>query len=272
MPSLFQKMTQQLKKNKKNNKIKSESTFTEVEEKISPNTKKETKEDHIEVSTNIANKFWNDIKKRVRDDPKFVEMTDNEKIEIYQKSEFKEFYIEFPIVSRYMICMGQFSNKAFNKYLIKCKNASHDPVKSREKGYTEDQWVQRQSDYVRYLWESYQRQHYSQSESKNIWNHAYTTLKKEFQDFKDLHEDIEQKLKNDEKVNKNQMTKELLTRLANNEQSLDETTSKNLLASLQTKVNEQRKKNLISSINNSVPKIPPSCETRGSRKELKPAK
>ena len=139
--------------------------------------------DHIEVSILVATKMWNDIKTRVTNDPKFVELPDNDKVAIYQNSEYKEFYTEFPIVSRYMVCMGQFSSKALKKYLLKCKNVKHDAVKSREKGYTEDQWVQRQADYVRYLWESYQRQHYSPSESTNIWQHAYKTLKQEFKDF-----------------------------------------------------------------------------------------
>lgn len=236
------------------------------------NDKKTDSKDHTVVSTNTANKLWDDIKKRVKEDPKFIEMSDNEKIDIYQKSEFNNFYVEFPIVCRYMICMGQFSNKAFKKYLLKCKNAAHDPIKSREKGYTEDQWIQRQADYVKYLWESYQQQHYSPTDAKNIWQHAYKTLKKEFQDFKKLHDNIENKLKDDEKINKGELIKEMLNRLANNEQSLDENTTVNLLEKLKTQVIEQRKKLLIKSIETDVKTIPPTREFRGARKELKHTK
>ena len=212
-------------------------------------------DNNIDVSVNMANKLWNDIKKRVANDPSFLEMSDNDKIGLYQKSEYKVFYTEFPIVSRYMICMGQFSSKALKKYLMKCKNVVHDPVKSREKGYVEDQWVQRQSDYVRYLWESYQKNHYSQTESNAIWQNTYEILKKEFQDFKDLHKDIEEKLKKDEKVNKDEMVKELLKRIANNEQSLDDETTKNLMINLKDKVISQRRKSVIASIENEVKKI-----------------
>lgn len=260
MPNLSQKMMKQNKKQKE--------TLDKPESSVKPGQE----QDHIEVSMVMANNLWDDIKRRVRDDPKFGEMPDNDKIEIYQKSKFKDFYIEFPIVSRYMICMGQFSNKAFKKYLLKCKNVVHDQDKSREKGYSEDQWVQRQADYIKYLWESYQKQHYSPSESKDIWTHAYTTLKQEFQDFKDLHEDIEKKLKEDEKTHKGEMAKELLKRLSSKEQALDDNTTKQLLEKLKDTLTEQRKKTLIESIKESVPETPPTRVARGSRKELKPAK
>lgn len=273
MTTLAHKITQA--KRKQREKVqKSSETELKLQNHVTDNKDNKSIEpsnDRIEVSVDMANKLWNDIKKRVSEDPKFAELPDNGKIEIYQKSEFKDFYIEFPIVSRYIICMGQFSNKAFKKYLIKCKNANHDPVKSREKGYTEDQWVQRQADYIRYLWESYQKQHHSPSESNNIWQHAYNTLKKEFQDFKDLHDDVEKKLKEDEKTNKGELVKEMLSRIANQEQSLDENTTKKLIIKLQDQVIEQRKKILIKSIETNVNVIPPTRETRGSRKELTPS-
>lgn len=229
--------------------------------------------DHMEVSILVATKMWNDIKKRVSENPEFVQLPDSSKVDIYQKSEFKEFYTEFPIVSRYMICMGQFSVKALKRYLIKCKNVKHDPVKSREKGYTEDQWVQRQADYVRYLWESYQKQHYSPSESNNIWQHAYKTLKQEFQDFREMHDDIEKKLKDVDKNNKGEMVKELIKRLSSQEQSFDnEKTTKALVDKLKEQALEQRKRNLIKSIPENIGLIPPTRESRGSRKELKSSK
>jgi hypothetical protein len=261
MPTLAQKILQA--KHKKKNKetfIFDDSDVKKINES----------KDHIEVSTLVATKMWNDIKKRVTEDPKFVGLPDTEKVAIYQNSEFKEFYTEFPIVSRYMVCMGQFSSKALKKYLLKCKNVQHDPVKSREKGYTEDQWVQRQADYVRYLWESYQRQHYSPSESTNIWNHAYKTLKQEFKDFRNMHEEIENKLKDSDKSNKGEMVKELLKRLTTQEQTFNnEDTTNTLVDKLKEQVLEQRKKNLIKSINEDIEQIPPTRETRGSRKVLK---
>jgi hypothetical protein len=228
--------------------------------------------DHIDESMKVSVKLWNDIKKRVKTDETFAELPDSDKLKIYQDSEFKQFYNEYPIVCRYMICMGQFSHKAFKKFLIKCKNVKHDPVQSRVKGYHDEQWVSRQADYVKYLWEAYQKQHYSPSEAKNIWLHAYKTLNKEFHDFKELHKEVEEKIKADSQTNKTELVKELLKRLASQEQTLDTDSTDNLLQKLKDQVNEQRKKKLLQSIESDVETVPPTVEGRGSRKELKPAK
>lgn len=268
MPNIPQKILQAKRKQKQQAKEKYALDKDSNDVEITDDSPK----DHTEVSIKMATKLWDNIKRRVKEDSAFAELSDNKKIEIYQKSEFKDFYTEFPIVCRYMICMGQYSNKAFKKFLLKCKNVKHDTIKSREKNYSENQWVMRQADYVRYLWESYQHQHYSPSESKNIWQHAYQTLSKEFADFKELHEDIENKLKDDEKINRGELAKELLKRLANQEQSLDDNTTINLLENLKKQVTDQRKKILIKSIENDVKTIPPSRTTKGSRKELKPSK
>lgn len=261
-------LAQKIRKDKYKQRMKKENSG----EKNTKDEKSTSNDEYMDKSLNMANMLWDDIKKRVKDDLKFVDMSDNDKIAVYQKTEFKDFYTQFPIVCRYMICMGQFSGKAFKRYLIKCKNAKPDNVKMREKNYSEDQWLMRQADYVRYLWESYQKQHFCQVESKNVWQHAYQTLKKEFEDFKNLHSEIENKLKNDEKNNKTELVKELLHRLATNEQSLNENASKDLLEKLKTQIYEQRKKTLINSIKNSIETIPPTRVSNGSRKELKPSK
>ena len=213
--------------------------------------------DHITESIKTSNKLWIDIKKRLKEDITFINKSDDEKITIYQNTEYKNFYTEYPIVCRYMICMGQFSNKAFNKFLLKCKNVVHDPVKSREPGYNDDQWICRQSDYVKYLWESYQKQHYSKSDANTIWMQTYKTLKKEFLDFKNLHKEIEEKLKLDKQTNKTELVKEMLERLSKKEQTLDSESSNILMDNLRNKVMEQRKKKLIKSIETEVKKINP---------------
>ena len=207
---------------------------------------------NIDDIVKIANNLWNDIKKRIKENPDFVKLSDAEKLNIYQNTEFKEFYNEMPIVGRYMICMGQYSTKALKRYLNKCKDVKHDP-QHRKPGYVEDQWVQRQADYVRYLWESYQKHHYDKKDSNAIWNHAYETLKKEFSDFKTLHKNIEEKLQVENKNNKESLVKEMLGRIANNEQSLDDETTKELLRLLQDKVYKQRKSLIMNDIKTKVP-------------------
>lgn len=233
---------------------------------------KEDTRDHTEKSIDKSIKLWNNIKQRIKDEPSFIDLSDADKLKVYQDSEYKEFYTEFPIVCRYMICMGQFSNKAFKRFLLKCKSIKPDPIKAREKGYNDDQWISRQADYVRYLWEAYQKQHYSASESRNIWQHAYKTLKQEFADFHEMHKEVEEKLKKERKENKTELTKELLKRLADKDQSLNENSTTDLVKKLQTRVYEQRKKKLLDSIENEVEIVPPTREARGCRKELKSAK
>jgi hypothetical protein len=58
-------------------------------------------------------------------------------------------------------------------------------------------WIERQAVYVRFLWEEYQTSSFDIKDSDNIWQHTYDTLTKEFNDFKELHEKMEQKVKED---------------------------------------------------------------------------
>lgn len=250
----------------RNKRLSRDSTKTT----ITPTTDKPTDKpfDAMDASIVEANKLWDDIKKRISDDPTFAKKPDNEKVEIYQKSKFKDFYTNFPIVCRYMICMGQFSNKAFKRFLLKCK--SMHSQKSRGDTNAEDTWIQRQADYVRYLWESYQPQHFNTTDAQNIWQHAYKTLTQEFKDFKDMHKDAEKKLQVDEKSNKSELVKELIKRISNDEQSLDDTTTKTLIKKLEDQVSQQRKKKLMAQIKSDIETIPPSKVCRGSCKELSP--
>ena len=98
MTTLAHKITQA--KRKQREKVqKSSETELKLQNHVTDNKDNKSIEpsnDRIEVSVDMANKLWNDIKKRVSEDPKFAELPDNGKIEIYQKSEFKDFYIEFP--------------------------------------------------------------------------------------------------------------------------------------------------------------------------------
>jgi len=183
--------------------------------------------DPVEKAILDANKLWDDIKQKVKDGDEFCELDDNKKVEYYQGTEFKQFYTTYPIVCRYMICMGQFSTKAFRRFLVKSVNFAKQPV-SREKGYNEEQWIQRQADYIRYLWESYQNVHFDKKDSNNIWDHAYKMLKKEFADFRKMHEDISAKLKEDKKLNKKELVKEMIERMSDKDEEL----SKELLEKL----------------------------------------
>ena len=215
-----------------------------IEKKTEKKTEKPT--DYIESCVYDADRLYEDLKKRIVEDPLFAQKPDSEKIDIYQKSEFKEFYIGFPIVSRYMICMGQYNAKAFKKFLIKCQNTKS--TERKETDTPEELWVQRQADYIKYLWESYQKPHFNREHANDIWRHAYKTLLNEFKDFKDLHKTIEDRLKVDDKNNKTSMVKELLHRISNNEQTLDSDSSKELIIKLQDQIFVQRKNKVLADI------------------------
>lgn len=253
-----------IRQNKHKQRAKSRMNSTPPVKKLDA----EQSTDRIAVSLHEANKMWCNLKDRLKVNPDFVNIPDEDKIAIYQ-NEFKEFYNEYPIVCRYMICMGQYSHKAMKRYLIKCKNSQLTREQSQDKDYKADQWVMRRADYVRYLWESYQSQHFSASEAQQIWQHSYQTLKKEFKDFNDMQQDIEAKLKVDNNVNKAQLVKELVKRLASqdNNQNLSDDETQHLLNLLKTKACEQRRKNMIMQIKSDVETILPTRICIGTKKE-----
>lgn len=238
----------------KNPFVKSVSVEKEVKED------EQSKKEYITTALTEAQNLWSAIKKKSKD-PEFVSLPDKEKIEAFS-IEYKDFHQEFPIVSRYMICMGQYSAKAFKRYLIKIKNFKHPEV--REKGYMEDQWVRRQADYVRYLWEAYQRGHYNNAESQRIWKEAYQTLKKEFIDFKEMHKKIEKDLETEKKKNKGELINELFNRLSSGDQSLDQRSMTELLEVMKIQLFQQRKDKMIKQIKCDVPLVEASCESFGT--------
>lgn len=230
-------------------------------------------EDHFDKSIRIAMNMWDDLRRRVKENPSYATLSDKEKVSIYHDGEFKDFYIEFPIVSRYMITLGQFSLKAFRRFLKKCKDFKPDPSKRLQKGYSEDQWVQRRADYIRYLWESYQPPHFSKDESNKIWQNTYKALTKEFSDFRKMHDDIEKKLKENDGTNKKKLSAEFLERIKNGDQNLDEESTKDLIEVLRKKVEHKKltevknnKEKVLNSIRDDVKYIKPSRVSYGCAK------
>ena len=134
-------------------------------------------------SVKLANRMWEDLKTKIKTDPSFVDLSDSEKVEIYQKTEFKDFYNTHPIVSRYLVCMGQYSSSAFKKYLKKIE-MNKPKMRFMNKESKMELYIENQAFYVKQLWIAYQRQHYSQKDAADIYKHALDTLKQEFLDIK----------------------------------------------------------------------------------------
>lgn len=177
------------------------------------------------------------LKDYVKKNPDFMKWPDKKRLDYFRETlNHKEFMTEFPIVTRYMICMGQYSNHAFRRLLTKISKVTHPPPHERAKGYMEDQWVRRQADYVRYLWEEYQKKknaHINAQEASIIWEDAYKTLKGEFDDFRDKYKQIEEKSKEEKKVLAGENAQDLLERLKTGKQKLSEDDEKKLLEDLQ---------------------------------------
>ena len=140
----------------------------------------------------MAEEMYKTLKDLIKERPEFVEWEDKRKLDHFrERLDYKEFMTEYPVVTRYMICMGQYSSKAYRRMLDKIRMTMHPPAEKREKGYMEDQYVRRNADYIRYLWEAYKKNHYNTAEAKYVWEEAYKTLKSEFDDFRDKYKELE---------------------------------------------------------------------------------
>jgi hypothetical protein len=218
---------------------------------------------------------WSDAAKKtffetndIKDIKYFTEWPDKTKLEYFRTDlNYNDFMTEFPIVSRYMIAMGQYSAKAFRQMLDKIRTVKHPPPGQREKGYMEDQWVRRQADYVKYLWRAYQKGHINTAEERWVWEDAYTKLKKEFDDFRSKCKQVEENVKEEKTKNDISNAKDLLERVKSGEQTVEEKTAEELLKLLRERVIKQRFKKMIKELLETVKCIPATCEGLGTGAE-----
>ena len=216
--------------------------------------------------TNIANKLWKSVKDKAKSNPEFKDMTDKSKRGLFE-DEYKEFMNEYPFVSNYMICAGQYSSVAFSRYLDKIRMTVHPPPDKREKGYMEDQYNRRNADYARYMWEASKKGKYDNEEAKFVWQRAYNTLKGEFDDFRNKYKELEKSTKEEKKLNNAQNAKDLLERLATGKQELNYVDQATLLELLKDKVYKRRFSNALDSLLERTKRIEPVCERNGTAPE-----
>lgn len=216
----------------------------------------------------MAGEMYKTLKEHVKEHPEFMELEDKKKLDYFlDKYGYTDFRKEFPIVVRYMICMGQYSSKAFRRFLNKVQSVVHPPPDKREKGYMEDQWVRRQADYVRYLWEAYQKGHYNTAEAAWVWEDSYKKLKGEFDDFRDTYKSIEAKTKEEKEALKAQNAKDLLERLKTGQQTLNDDDAEKLLFALKDKVYKRRFLNTMKELLDKHKPVPASYEGTGCGEE-----
>jgi hypothetical protein len=179
--------------------------------------------DHSVKNSTIAkaNAMWEVVKEQ-RKLPVVARMTDKQRLTYFrEKMQYKMLMDELPIVTRYMICMGQYSARALARVIDKSAALVHPPPEKRPKNYTQEQWICRQADYVQYMWEDYnKKKHTNMAERKYVWDSTYKLLKGEFDDFKTLHSDMTQHVEEEKKQLAGSLARDLLKRVQEKSQKM----------------------------------------------------
>jgi hypothetical protein len=192
-----------------------------------------------ETTIRQANEIWDWVKK-MAGAPGFIESSDEDKMKIFQEK-WPDFHTGFPIVSKYMMCMGQFSTTAFRRFLTRLEGIKVNP----EKRDAEDQWVKRQADYIKFLWEAYQPGRPSMRAANEIWKQAYESLKGEFVQFKEMHDKAKKAVDENESHHKVELADELIKRVISGEQQLPPDQMAALVELLKTRIEEKKAKKTI---------------------------
>lgn len=211
--------------------------------------------------------MWAVVKKHVKTTPEFKDYEDKKKLDFFRPMFGKEME-ENPIVTRYMICLGQYRSKAFRKMLEKTKNMVHPPPDKREKGYMEDQWIRRQADYVQFLWEEYQRGHYNNAERTWVYQEAYERLKGEFNDFRDMHKEVEKRIEEEKKTLAGRNVRDLLQRLKTGKQQLSNEEEDFLRQELRKVLIKSNYRIVLKELKETHTEIEPTCVAQGQGEEV----
>jgi hypothetical protein len=159
---------------------------------------------------------------KILNDKDYANLSDQERLKsIQQNEEYKNFCREFPIVSKYIIALGLFSSKAFNKYLDWKSNVRpSDYIRSkminnpREQELWKNKYVY--GIYVKYLYQE-KNKHSNLSDINKAYLLTVEALNQETNEFFNMYEkelkNIEEtKLQYNEK-RKEQIKKQLKLKL-----------------------------------------------------------
>jgi hypothetical protein len=242
-------------------------------------------EEYVKIPLIEAEQIWLNVKILLKTE-QYSKMDDAEKIKLIE-TDFKDFYKNFPIVSRYMICLGQYSMHAFKRMIIRCKTITETTYISKDKGKSvlieseseseakknlnEKLWVERQADYVQFLWEDFQEKTNCadfDENAKKIWTQTYESLTNEFNSFKELHESAEQKIKDNNLKYKKELLYEMSDRIISGKQKLDDDTTKQFINKLKDKLFKQKYNNVVKQLA-TIPEIKSIAEDIGNNEEEK---
>jgi len=279
-----QKKKSTKRKNKKSNKnikrspiakdqLETNSSLTELSEDTKESINKQIKDqtnEAIHVLMEQASQMWKVVKEHVKEHPEFMDIKDMEKLQYFRKEKnYDEFMDEFPVMTRYMICMGQYSGKAFKRFLSKLFNIRKQYMAETQE-VKHDQWLRLQADYVQYLWEAYQKGHYNTAERKFVWQDAYKNLKGEFDDFQDKYKAIEKYTKEEKEKLKADNARDLIKRLSEGQQTLTEEQTKMLIYKLTDKVYKNKFNKVMNDIDANIKTTPAVTSQMGQGKEQNP--
>jgi hypothetical protein len=130
---------------------------------------------------------------KLLNDEEYSKLNEQERIKKVQSMEkYKNFCREFPIVSKYIIALGLFSTKAFNKYLDwKCNIRPSDNIRNnminnpRKQELWKNKYIY--GIYVKYLYQE-KNNHCNLSEINKAYLTTVEALNKETNEFFDLYE------------------------------------------------------------------------------------
>jgi hypothetical protein len=164
-------------------------------------------EDKYVLAVAKARDCWRDVQLELKELPELAKLPDSEKIQYFYKRH-QEFYNNFPIVVRYMVCLNQFRAKAFEKYLRYMDRKISDAEKKLPSFKRANIWVRQQAMYVKYLYEA-NHPHCPVSDAEDVYNHAYSSLLAEFDSFQTKITDAKKKYADAENKSKIARVREL---------------------------------------------------------------
>ncbi len=213
-----------------------------------------------------AEKLWLSVNTAVLGGGPFSTMKDEEKINLIQ-ADFGEFHKNYPIVTKYMVCNLQYDRRAFKKFLKLCEERLNNAPADRKKNYMEEQWIECRAHYVKYLWESQQKARYSREDAKKVYSHAYETILKDFNSFRDMHKKMEEKIKEESRRHKMELIKETADRIISGKQTLGVDETREFIRVLQDKKFEYNYKKVVEQLPDIVKYIPTYINGPGTNEE-----
>lgn len=138
------------------------------------------------LSIKLATTIWSKIQSSKKD-PEWNKKTIQEKMQHFESHPtFGKFTIKHSIPLRYMIQYGEFNLDAFKKYLNALEKVGY---------HSKDDWVKRQADYVKFLWQAY-NPHRNLKEANIEWQIAYQSIKAEMDSFESDYERAKKETEN----------------------------------------------------------------------------